>query len=134
MGNYDQFGVWVGPVGESQHDSLLAGDELPFLTKSVTVAKGQRLKRGSVLGLDKAGKARLSAKGATDGSQVPRYVLVTDLNAGGADLQAVVYKMGVFNKASLIFGADTKADDFELALEDRNIHFVENLRALPPTY
>lgn len=134
MGNYDQFGVWVGEVGKSQHDSLIAGDQLPLLTKTVTVAKGQRLKRGSVLGFDKEGKARLSAKGATDGSQDPRYVLVTDLNAAGADLKGLVYLMGVFNRSALIFGADTKAEDFELALEDRNIHFVENLQALPPTY
>lgn len=134
MGNYDQFGPWVGTVGRSEHDTLLGGDQLPFLTKTVTVAKGQRLKRGSVVGLDKDGKARLSAKGSTDGSQLPRYVLVTDLNTTGAELQGVVYKMGVFNKAALTFGADTKADDFELALEDRNIHFIENIQAFPPPY
>jgi hypothetical protein len=133
MRYYGGINPGITKEGSIDWDRLLGGDELPFLTTTVTVLKGQNLKRGSVLGLitttgkDK-GKAKLTAKASTDGSQNPRYILVTDLNASGEDLTGVVYKMGIFNENYLTFGASTKVSDMELALEDRNIHLLSGMK------
>jgi hypothetical protein len=85
-------------------DQLIAGGEL--LGKKVTIAAGQNLQRGAVLGkITASGKYVLSASGAADGSQTPDLVLAEPLDATGGDKDAMAYYQGHFNETKVILGA-----------------------------
>lgn len=86
-------------------DNLLAGD-FPRVTGVVTVAAGQSLTRGAVLGkVTVGGKYKLSAAAAGDGSEVPSVVLIDDIDASGGDKKAAVFLTGEFNDAAISLGA-----------------------------
>ena len=58
-------------IGTMVPDNLIAGGDVPVLLKGVMIAKGNILKRGSVLGVVTAsGKAVLADKSANDGSRL----------------------------------------------------------------
>lgn len=70
-----------------------------------------------------AGKAKLSAAAAVDGSQEPSLVLAYDTDATGGDVEALAYESGDFVKEQLVFGAGHTADSTREALRRRNITF-----------
>lgn len=93
---------------------LIAGD-FPLVTEEVTVASGEDLTAGAVIGKVTAdGKVKLSDEAASDGSEELYAVLAEDCDATDGDKVAVAYLTGQFNEESLSFGgtrtaADTKA-------------------------
>lgn len=116
-------------IGEHKPDNLIGGVEFPFMTTLVTLASGQGvLKRGSVIGIvDADGKGKLVDKAADDGSQTAKYILCDDTDTTLADVKAVCYKTGVFNRNALTFGGTSTAADHEEELRDVNIHLKEEL-------
>lgn len=114
--------------GTQTPDNLIAGPEFPLLTTLVTLASGQgTLKRGSVIGIiTTGGKGKLVDKASTDGSQVAKFILCDDADTT-ADVKAVVYKTGLFNRQALTFGGESTADDHEAELRDLGIHLKEEL-------
>lgn len=92
-------------------DSLFAGQVMPVVTGPVTVAAGNRLTRGTVLGQVTATGACVAVdSAATDGSEAPYAVLAQDVDATAQDTAAAAYLTGEFNQDALIFGgADTLA-------------------------
>ncbi len=112
------------------HD-LIAGD-FPLKTETITLAKGQNLKRGSLLGrLKDSGKYVLSrklddaGKDVTDGSEKPLRILGENVDATSGDKLTVAYKTGSFFLPGVTIHESLKLDEIKLDLEARSIFFEE---------
>lgn len=91
-------------VATYQPGGLIAGD-YPVAHRSVTIAAGENLVRGAVLGRVSSGDTyKLSASGAGDGSQTPVAVLAEDVDATGGAVTAPAYFSGEFAADKLTFG------------------------------
>jgi len=110
-------------TGIYEPDNLIAG-ETHLVTDAVTIAAGDDLKRGAVLGKVTAdGKYKLSASGATDGSETPTAVLAEDAAAASADVaNAAIYIKGEFNANALTFGTGHTAATVKAPLRDGGIY------------
>ena len=98
-------------LGTFTPDNLLAGD-FPRVTQAVTVASGNVLLRGTVLGrITASGKCAAVDSTQEDGSESPFAVLVDDVDATSEDKPGLAYLTGEFNEESLIFGGTDTADD-----------------------
>lgn len=102
---------------------IIAGD-FPLVTNHVTIASGQSLQRGAVLGeVTATGEYVLSVAAAVDGSQVPAAILATEaVDASAAAKGAGAYVTGQFNAANLTFGTGHTAASTRAALRDAGIH------------
>jgi hypothetical protein len=95
---------------------VLLVDDYPVQTAPATIASGADLTRGAVLGrITASGKYVLSTTGASDGSQTPAAILLTDAAASGADAAALILLSGSVDAAKLSFGASHDADTVETA-------------------
>lgn len=93
-------------------------------TKKRTLASGQNLARGAVLGIiTSGGNLTLSASAAVDGSQTPRYVLAEACNASAGAAECLVYETGEFNGAALVLGAGHTLASIEQGLRSQGIYF-----------
>jgi hypothetical protein len=103
--------------------SLLASDH-PTIESVVTVASGAgALAAGAVLGRITAnGKYVLSLAAATDGSEVPRAVLATAVDATNADADAIAYSAGHLLASKLTFGDGHTADSARDGLRGLGLH------------
>src|SRR5690606_4495430 len=102
-------GVNLNPTfateGTFTPDNLIA-DDYPLMTETVTIASGQDLTRGAVLGkVSSSGEYKLSASGAGDGSETPTAILLQDTDASAGALSAPVAISGAFNARALTVGA-----------------------------
>jgi hypothetical protein len=88
-------------------------------------AIGQTLQAGSVLGIVTAtGLAKLSVAAAGDGSEVPRGILLEDLDTTTL-VAPKTFNMaveGYFNETALVLGAGHTVDTVRLALRDAGIY------------
>lgn len=125
--------AWVPGV---QHDTfmpdqLLSGP-LQVVTDTVTVLTGAAAiyKRGTVLGVVTAsGKYTLSVATAADGSQVPKAILVDDVNATAADVLAGVYLMAEVNQSRIIFDPSWTLVTLKTALRPFGIFLRDSVKA-----
>ena len=96
-------------------DGLFAGD-YDIASVTVTVASGQNLARGAVVGIiTTGGKATLSLSASSDGSQTPYGILAYAVDASAADQTAQVYVSGEFDGAKLVYGTGHTAATVEAA-------------------
>jgi hypothetical protein len=101
---------------------ILAGN-YPLATDMVTVAAGQVLPEGAVLGQITSTKEYvLSLAAATDGSQVPSVILADAVDASAAADKAPVYLSGDFVARNLTFGTGHAAVSTKAGLRDLNIY------------
>jgi hypothetical protein len=92
-------------------------------TAEVTIATGQDLTRGAVLGVITAsGQYKLTAVASSDGSQLGTAILAVDIDTSTGAATGIVYTKGEFNEDKLNFGASTDADDVRTALRDFGIY------------
>lgn len=94
------------------YDQLhVAGNGFPIVTDSLLIASGQKLLRGTVVGVQTNGnKGAKVDSSKSDGTQIPYAIVAQDVDATLADSMALVYLTGEFNGAALIFGgSDTIA-------------------------
>jgi hypothetical protein len=108
-------------------DALIAGYNVAPVTMAVTLAAGQNLTRGALLGVITAsGKYVLSLSAAVDGSQVPSAVLAETTNAV-ADSLCSIYATGEFNTQVMVFGTGHSATTAVTIAGARsfNIHFKQ---------
>ena len=95
----------IATAGIYTPDHLLAGNADLLVSIKVTIAAGNNLTRGSVLGkITTGGKYNLSTTAATDGSEQPTAVLAENCNAASYDMEAIAYIRGDFNAAGLTLG------------------------------
>jgi|DewCreStandDraft_5_1066085.scaffolds.fasta_scaffold00555_27 hypothetical protein len=103
-------------------DRLHAGD-FPIRTLDVTIASGQNLVRGALLGkITASGKYVLSLAAAIDGSQTPVAILAEDVDATGGDKSGIVYISGDFSETAITYGTGHTADSVRAGLRDLNIY------------
>ena len=102
---------------------IVSGD-YPLVTQGVTIAAGQNLVRGAVLGkITASGKLVLSLAAASDGSQTPYAILADEeADASAADLGATVYLSGQFLGKNLTFGAGHTAASVRDGMRNLNIY------------
>ena len=96
---------------------------MPITTVTVTIPSGDGVVAArSVLGIVTAtGVATLSLSAAGDGSQVPKYILVEEVDATSADVESQVYDTGCFNPDLLVFGTGHDADSVKEPLRAHGI-------------
>lgn len=114
--------------GSIHPNTLFAGTEIPALTTSITIAAGEgKLDVGALIGVvTTSGKGKLVNKSATDGSEVAKYILAEPIDAINADVEAVVYKAGIFNYDVLYVAEGDSVENHAEELREVNIHFRKN--------
>jgi len=87
-------------------DNLVLGEgSSKVRTFGVKIESGQNLSKGALIGkVTSTGKYKLSLSAATDGSQVPIYILGDDADATSGDLNCLAYVSGMFNARQVTFG------------------------------
>lgn len=114
---------------ESFDDRALVTGEFQTVDDAITIASGQNLKRGAVLGkVTATGQYVLSVAAANDGSQVPSRILVTDVDATIEAQKAAGYVAGGrFVTSLLTYGAGHNAASVRAAFEGKPIFLVDVL-------
>ncbi len=99
-------------------DKLIAGLEIPHMTKGIRLASGQGvLKRGSILSLNSSGEGILIASKTS----APEGVLTDDIDTA-VETVAQMYQQGHFNSTELKYGGDiTDITELTHALRTINI-------------
>lgn len=118
------FNTNFGTPTEMVRDDLIVGTGLNVVTKGdVTIASGQTLTRGAVLGLiTTSGKYTLATTSANDGSQSPIAILANDVDASGGDVtDALIYTSGEFNQTKLNYGSGFNASNAYTLLKAKGI-------------
>ncbi len=99
-------------------NDLLVSD-VPVITRNVTIASGQNIKRGTVIGkITASDKYIQSLAAAEDGSQVPSLVAAYDVDATGGDKVAAVYASAAFDSTKLTIGTGHTVASVERAFRD----------------
>lgn len=106
-------------------DGLIAGNAQLLLSEPITLLSGQNLKRGALLGqITVGGKWVLSLAAASDGSQVPKGILVDDCDASAGDKSTLAYKRGDFIDSAVIYGAGHTVASVKAGLADQGIFLI----------
>lgn len=111
-------------------DRLIAGNAHLLAGRNITIASGQNLVRGAVLGkITASGKYVLSLSAAADGSQTPDLVLAEDVNASAADTNGLAYERGDFNAGALTLGAGHTIASIRDGLRGKGITLITSIPA-----
>ncbi|MEQ1530473.1 MAG: head decoration protein [Methylococcales bacterium] len=111
-------------------DQLIAGEADDLLGEHITIISGQNRKRGDLLGkITASSKYNLSLAAATDGSQVPDYILAEDCDASAGDKQALAYSRGDFIAEKVTLGAGHTLDSVKEGLRLKNIFLIKSIGA-----
>lgn len=96
-------------------NGIIVGD-YPQQTAGATIGSGTNLTAGAVLGrITASGNYIRSASGASDGSQTPVAILLTDAAAASTAQPAIILLSGEVDAAKLNFGAGHTAASVETA-------------------
>jgi hypothetical protein len=107
---------------------LIAANSALLYHEPLTLASGQVLVRGAVLGkVTATGKYILSASAAVDGSEVPAAILVDDTNASAGDAAVLGYTRGDFLASGLTLGAGHTVASVRAAFKDIGIFISTDL-------
>lgn len=110
------------------YDNLFAGATAEITNGIETLAKGNNLKRGAVLGYIIAeGKVTLVDKSKTDGTEKVYAILAMDADATNDDIAVPVYYSGEFNSAKLTFSGSDTANDHKYTARMAGILFKQTI-------
>lgn len=110
-------------------ENLVIGDFDDLVGEPITVVSGQKLPRGTVIGkITTSDKYTISESAATDGSEIPDFVLAEDCDASSGDKPALAYSGGMFNAQALTIGAGHTIASIKEGLRIKNIILV-NIQA-----
>lgn len=101
-------------------DNLLAGPEIPVLTKNFKVTAGTAMKRGTLLTVNAEGMAS-----ATKNAEEASAILTNDIDEKAAMVTA--YVAGRFNRAALICAEGDSVEAHEEELRKTGIHLTVKL-------
>jgi hypothetical protein len=106
---------------------IIVGEFDDLVGEKITVASGQNLTRGAVLGkITASGKYTLSLSAAVDGSQIPDFILAENCDATGGDKVAIAYSRGDFNAQNLIIGTGHTIASIKEGLRVKNIILINS--------
>lgn len=109
-------------TGSFDYDDLLV-DGWPIHRDEVTVADGETLLRGTVVGkITIGGEVVACDHTAVDGSQVPYGVMVYPVTTSGATAPGLIYDFGLFNANELSFGGTSTVADLKDAMKSANLY------------
>lgn len=107
-----------------EYDNLLTEATVKYTTGSEVLVKGNKLKRGAVLGyINGDDKVTLVNKSAQDTSNAVYAVLASDVDATEKDMTVPVYYSGGFNTSKLTFGDKDTYKDHKLSARKVAIFF-----------
>lgn len=107
--------------GEFIPDSLFVGNEVPVLTRGITLNKGVVAKRGAVLALDATSKKGVLAD-KSNADNLVIGILTDNVDATGGDTITTMYITGHFNSDALVFAEGTTLTDYEVELRKLGIY------------
>jgi hypothetical protein len=114
-------------------DQLIAGRH-QLVTDTVTIASGQVIQRGAVLGMITAsGKYVLALSASADGSQNPVAIAADNIDASGGDALGAVYLAGEFNGNALTLGTGITLAAAKSALRPLSIYVKTSVSAADPS-
>ena len=103
-------------------DQLIAGPH-QLVTDTVTIASGQVVARGAVLGIITAsGKYAVALAASSDGSQTPSVIAADTIDASAGDALGGVYMAGEFNGNALVLGTGITLAAAKAALRPMSIY------------
>ncbi len=114
-------------------DQLIASNSDLLLGKAITLAAGQNLARGAVLGkltatgqyvLSRANDGDTPPVAIVDGSEVPDLILVESVDASLSAKPALGYRRGDFQGASLTLGTGHTLASVEEDLRGKGIFLI----------
>ena len=115
--------------GSTKPANLIAG-EFPRISRVVTIAQGEKLLTGAVLGeITVNNKYKLCTSNASDGSEIPEAILAEDVDSTLEDKQAAVYFSGEFNQLALQLGKGVTVESIKNTLRDKTIFLTTNQEA-----
>jgi len=119
----------IETLGTMEPDNLIAGPAERVMGIA-SIAPGQTLKRGTVLGkVVSSAQCVPVDKSKSDGSQTVYAVLADDITTDADAGSAEVYLSGEFNISSLVFGGESTAPDHEAEARDLGIYFRKTVGA-----
>jgi len=108
-------------------DALISRNGTLLVSETVTLASGQNLQRGALLGqITSGGKFVLSLSASSDGSQTPLAILAQDCDASAADAPALIYTRGDFQAHAVTLGASHTVASVKAGLADRGIFLINS--------
>lgn len=114
-------------------DQLIAGPH-QIVTDTVTIAAGQVIARGAVLGMITAsGKYVAALSASTDGSQNPSAIAADFVDASAGDALGGVYIAGEFNGNALLLGTGITLAAAKASLRLQSIYVKTAVSAADPT-
>lgn len=115
----------MAEFGSVEFRTLLAGTEVPTLTTSIILEKGQGiLKPGAVLGkVTETGKYKLVNKASNDGSEKASVVLAEEVDTTESDVSATAFTAGLFNYDALCVADGDDVYSHQEELRQGNIYF-----------
>jgi hypothetical protein len=112
-------------AGEFIPSNLIAGNAHLLLSQKITLAAGQNLTAGAVLGkITAGGKYVLSTSAAVDGSEAPDLILAEDCDASAGDREELAYSRGDFGDLALTVGAGHTVASITDALRSKGITII----------
>ncbi|RUR51412.1 head decoration protein [Vreelandella populi] len=106
-----------GMTQTAHNPRQLVGGSFPIRFATVTIAEGEVLAAGSVLGeVTASSEHKLSVAAADDGSQAPITVLWEDVDATGGPVEAEVMLTGDLRAAALTLGEGHTVESVRKAL------------------
>ena len=106
-------------------DELLAGPEIPVLTRNIKLKSGVAYKRGMLISYAAAAEGDTEKKGEqTAANKTAEFVLMRDADATEADAVGTVYMSGRFNRERIILADGDTVEAHEDELRLRNIYFT----------
>jgi hypothetical protein len=82
-----------------------------YKRKGMTISNGENVARGQLLGVVTAtGKLKASVSTATDGSQIPKYIAIENIDASASDINTDVLASGKVAKSKLVFANNETID------------------------
>ena len=112
------------------YDNLVSS-KFPIVTDRQTLAEGENLIRGTVLGKRTSGGAlAIVDSNSSDGTENPYAVLAEDVDASLAEnLSALIYLSGQFNEDKLVFSTGDTIADFKDAMRDKSLFVSGSLQS-----
>ncbi|MCC5809867.1 MAG: head decoration protein [Ectothiorhodospiraceae bacterium] len=105
-------------------DRLVANNAHLLVARRITLAEGQNLQRGAVLGSADGEEYVLSLAAAEDGSEEPDLILAEDCDASEEDKPAIAYARGDFNENALTLGTGHTADSIREGLRVKGVFLI----------
>lgn len=113
-------------------DNLIAGTKPPAKAIPGTLANGENVVRGELLGREDAtGTWLASLAAATDGSEVVKGIAVEAVDASGGATKTLIYVEGEFNEDLVTIGAGHTLAAVKAAMADESLYLVTPVTKTP---